>query len=88
MITDDGFPSFTAIECSAAEVSSPLSDFCVKVDYPNDHETDYLLLKKDEEFIHNMLFERNLKNEEDVPAAVMLADNNEDPPDTYTTVRI
>ena len=59
----------------------------MKVVFPNDNNTDYLLLKEDEYFQHNYLFEGNLKKE-GVDVKVTLADKYEDPPETYTKVQI
>ena len=86
-LSDSGFPTFTAIDCKTSEVGSPSYEFCVKVIFPNDNNTDYLLLKKDEYFQHNYLYEGKLKKE-GVEVTVTLADKEEDPPETYTKVLI
>ena len=59
----------------------------MKVVFPNDNNVDYLLLKEDEYFQHNYLYEGKLKKE-GVDVGVTLADKDEDPPETYTKVLI
>ena len=76
---------FTSIECKSLELDSLSYDFCVNVVFPNDNGSDYLLLNKDEYFQHNYLYEGKLKKE-GVFVGVVLADKDEDPPETYTKV--
>ena len=83
---DIGHPKFTRISCDAQEVGSSSDDFCIKIDYPNDHEHDFALMKKDED--GDLLYEGRLKKEKGVKVTLLLPDKYEDPPETYTTVKI
>ena len=81
---DIGHPTFTTIKCDAKEVGSSSDDFCIKIDYPNDHEHDFALMKKDGDY--ELLYEGSLKKEKDVKVTLVLPDEYEDPPETNTTV--
>ena len=67
-------------------MNEPDYDFCIKVVFANDNVEDYLLLNADDLVEYNYLYEGKLK-QEGVTVAVTLADPEEDPPETYTTVR-
>ena len=85
-LEDIGHPTFTTIRCDAEEVGASADDLCIKIDYPNDHEHDFALMKRDDDY--NLLYEGSLKKETDVKVTLTLPDKDEDPPETYTTVRI
>ena len=85
-LEDIGHPTFTTIRCDAEEVGASTDDFCIKIDYPNDHEHDFALMKKDEGY--DLSYEGSLKKEKDVKVTLLLPDEDEDPPETYTTVKI
>ena len=85
-LEDIGHPTFTTIRCDAEEEGASADDFCIKIDYPNDHEHDFARMKRDDDY--NLLYEGSLKKETDVKLTLTLPDEDEDPPETYTTVKI